>query len=100
MLGDIDPEKESIFAGVETVERSDAELLAMLDGVVLFPAGTRNAEMLTELANNPKLYETLYDRAMVKRGFGDVKNGEVVIAVRHARGDDNFHVFGPLGHQQ
>ena len=96
-IGNIDLDKESIFAGVPTVERNDAELLAMIDGVVLFPAGTGNAEMLTELANDRRLYETLYQRALVKRNFGDVQNGEVVSLFDTPVATTTFTFLAPLG---
>jgi hypothetical protein len=97
VINNIDLDKESIFAGVATVERNDAELMAMIDGVVLFPSGTRNAEMLSELANDSKLYATLYERAQVKRTFGDVENGEVVSLFDTPVATTTFSFSAPLG---
>jgi hypothetical protein len=96
-IGNIDSDKASIFAGVPTVERNDAELLAMIDGVVLFPAGTRNAEMLNMLANDPALFATIYQRAVVKRSFGEVENGEVVSLFETAVPTTTFTFAAPLG---
>ncbi len=96
-IGNIDLDKESIFAGVPTVERNDAELWTMIDGTALFPAGTRNAEMLTELANDPKIYETIYRRALVMRSLGDVENGEVALLFDTPVATTIFTFLSPLG---
>ncbi len=97
LIGNIDLDKESIFAGTPTVERNDAELLAMIDGVVLFPGGIRNADMLSELAKDSSLYETLYQRSLVKRSFGDVENGEVVSLFDTPVATTTFTFLAPLG---
>ncbi|MEO8243309.1 MAG: hypothetical protein ABI832_13455 [bacterium] len=96
-IGNIDLDKESIFVGVPTVERNDAELLALIDGVVLFPAGTRNAEMLSQLVSDSRLFQTLRENVQVKRTFGDIQNGEVLSMFDTPVATTTFTFMAPLG---
>lgn len=53
-IGEIDPEKKSIFEGVETVEIDLGDILAEFHDTDLFLVGTRNFELLRAMVEDPE----------------------------------------------
>lgn len=76
-IGDIDPEKKIIFAGLETVEIDILPLLLALDGAALFEAGTANADRIRSIIEEPALLSSLQNNAQIRRVVGTRDNGEV-----------------------
>ncbi|MFY0666061.1 MAG: hypothetical protein JXQ97_15665 [Natronospirillum sp.] len=76
-IGDIDPEKKVIFAGLETVEIDILPLLLALDGAALFENGTRNADRIRSIIEEPALLSSLQNNAQIRRVVGTRDNGEV-----------------------
>lgn len=75
--GAIDADKAAALGGVEVVKVDNQTLLELVNGAILFPDGTINAEALTTLAAAERDYGDLYLDAVQRRSFGDTSNGEV-----------------------
>lgn len=75
--GLIDADKQELFAGLPTVEIDTQRLLALIDGVVLFPAGDDNANLVAGLVRQGETFETVTQRSTALRATSDLSNGEV-----------------------
>lgn len=73
----IDADKQELFAGLPTVEIDTQRLLALIEGVVLFPAGEENADRVAGLASNGSALASLHQSSMSYRATSDLSNGEV-----------------------
>lgn len=76
-LGDIDREKQAIFAGVETVDIPIAELLGGATNITVFKAGSENAARILAARDNLASLEKLRIDATNARRVGSIPNGEI-----------------------
>lgn len=76
-IGQIDPEKKSIFEGVETVEVDLTDILAEFNEAELFLVGTHNFEKVQSLTNDPEALANMRQSAEAQRQTLDLSNGEI-----------------------
>lgn len=77
VLESVDPEKNVIFEGVETVEIDLTDILAEFNGTALFVSGETNFEFIRALTETPGDFERLNKVAREKRATINMSNGEV-----------------------
>lgn len=76
-IGQIDPEKKSIFDGLETVEIDITSILEEFDQAEMFDFGTLNFDYIRSLTEDPAALNALRTTAETKRTTIDLSNGEV-----------------------
>lgn len=76
-IGKIDPEKKSIFDGLETVEIDITGILQEFEQAEMFDFGTLNFDYIRSLSEDPEALNQLRTTAEVKRTTVDLSNGEV-----------------------
>jgi hypothetical protein len=95
-IGQIDPEKQALFEGVETVDVDLTPILAEFHNAPLFAVGTRNADWIATWLDNRTALDDLYQRAAYERLTSDTSNGEIQATLDNVTYVDTLTFYAPF----